>query len=582
MLNQCLPFHDFTLSNTLPSIIQNPMQLLRHLWEGVNYGIFILDVLEDGNEFCYSAFNPTLARISPIPVEQLLGKTLTEALPENMATLYRDRYRECIRLGQPISFEENFCHEGQTTSWLLTVNPLGTSLNHSSYPIDQLLITALEISDRHQLETQKTQAEIALIENEAKFRRLVEDANDIIATWELDGTITYLSPSFQTFLGHEITDWIGQSFEPLVHPDDLSVCVIGNQQVAETGEKRAGIEFRHQHQQGHWVWIAINISPIKDETGRVVAFQGILRDVSDRKAAEMTLRDYADRLQQTLRELQRTQAQMLQSEKMSSLGQLVAGIAHEINNPVNFIHGNVSHVRTYAQELLELIRLYQQTYPQPDDAIAHKTDDIDFQFLNEDLPKLLQSMQVGTERIREIVKSLRLFSRLDEAEVKPVDIHDGIDSTLMILQNRLKSKVDRPEIQIIKKYGTLPEVECFAGQLNQVFMNILANAIDALESAWNDAYRLSGNEQLIITISTERQGDRIVIRFSDNGVGIPETIQNQIFDPFFTTKPVGCGTGMGMSISYQIVTEKHGGQISCHSTLGQGTEFVIQIPVQQK
>jgi two-component system, NtrC family, sensor kinase len=298
MLNQCLPSHDFTLSNTLPSTSQNPMQLLRHLWEGVNYGILILDVLDEGNEFCYSAFNPTLARISPIPVEQLLGKTITEALPEDMATLCRDRYRECIRSGQPISFEENFCYEGQTTAWLLTVNPLGASLDPSLHNIEQLLVTALEISDRHQLETQKTQAETALIESEAKFRRLVEDANDIIATWELDGKITYLSPSFQTFLGHQITDWIGESFAPLVHPDDLSACVTANQQVAETGEKRSGIEFRHQHQQGYWVWIAINISPIKDRAGRVVAFQGILRDVSDRKRQEAEAQQSRQLLQQ--------------------------------------------------------------------------------------------------------------------------------------------------------------------------------------------------------------------------------------------------------------------------------------------
>ena len=189
-------------------------------------------------------------------------------------------------------------------------------------------------------------------------------------------------------------------------------------------------------------------------------------------------------MQPTLQELQRTQAQVLQNEKISSLGQLVAGIAHEINNPVNFIHGNVNHATNYAQDLLDLVRLYQQAYPQPTDAIATKIGDLDLDFLTSDLPQLLASMRVGTERIREIMKSLRSFSRLDEAEVKPVDIHDGIDSTLMILQSRIKAQPDRSrsEIQIIKRYGELPAVECFAGQLNQVFMNILANAIDALES----------------------------------------------------------------------------------------------------
>jgi two-component system, NtrC family, sensor kinase len=282
---------------------------------------------------------------------------------------------------------------------------------------------------------------------------------------------------------------------------------------------------------------------------------------------------------------------MVQAEKMSSLGQLVAGIAHEINNPVNFIHGNIDHAEEYTQDLLDLITLYQAESPQPSDAIATKLETIDLDFLRQDLRKLLTSMPIGTERIREIVKSLRLFSRLDESEVKPVNIHDGIDSTLTILQHRLKAQTvrvagteyHRAEIQIIKEYSNLPEVECFAGQLNQVFMNILANAIDALEE--RDRMRsLTEQKQnpstigIITEITAERQ---VSIRIIDNGIGIPSHIKERIFDPFFTTKPVGKGTGMGMSISYQIVIEKHRGQLFCHSTPDQGTEFVIQIPIQQ-
>jgi two-component system, NtrC family, sensor kinase len=591
------------------------------------------------------------------------------------------------------------------------------------------------------------EAESSLAHSEAKFRRLVEDANDVIATWELDGSLTYISPSFQTNLGFEPQEWIGKSFAPLVHPDDLHLCLSANQQVVETGEKRSGLEFRHRHQQGHWFWVAVSIAPIKNQAGQVIALQGILRDINDRKQQQDALREYADRqtvlnklsnqirhsldldtviattldsmrslldidscafawydsassapswnviqeakrdeipsalgcypasfvgisqtmileqeiiqiddtclydepihraflqaihctsevlvpirtradrvgiliytehgrvrswavgeiellravsdqlaiaidqaelyaesrsksqeLQQTLQELQRAQARMVQSEKMSSLGQLVAGIAHEINNPVNFIHGNVSHVSDYAQDLLALVALYQQTYPQHTEAIAAQIADTDLTFLQEDLPKLLHSMKIGTDRIREIVKSLRLFSRLDEAEVKQVNIHDGIDSTLMILQNRTKVRPDRPEIAIIKRYGDLPEVECFAGQLNQVFMNILVNAVDALEETWKH----STDRLPTITIATEHWNEDVIIRITDNGTGIPEAIQSQIFDPFFTTKPVGQGTGMGMSISYQIITEKHGGQLSCQSTPGQGSEFIIQIPV---
>ncbi|MFQ3617864.1 MAG: PAS domain S-box protein [Cyanobacteriota bacterium] len=294
-------------------------------------------------------------------------------------------------------------------------------------------------------------------------------------------------------------------------------------------------------------------------------------------------RAQSEELQHALQELQRTQAQIVQSEKMSSLGQLVAGIAHEINNPVNFIHGNLAHARNYVRDLLKLIDLYQQEYPEPTTNIAQYAEEIDLAFLREDLPKLLASMRVGTERIHEIVRSLRIFSRLDEAESKPVDIHDGIDSTLMILHNRLKSRSGREEIQVIKEYGSLPPVECYAGQLNQVFMNILSNAIDALEE--RDQQRAIVDQQTqpsTIRIKTQVLPDhQVSIHIIDNGPGMLPSVRQRIFDPFFTTKPVGKGTGMGMSISYQIVTEKHGGTLKCFSEPGQGTEFVIQIPISQ-
>ncbi|MCU0544090.1 MAG: ATP-binding protein [Oscillatoriaceae cyanobacterium Prado104] len=296
-------------------------------------------------------------------------------------------------------------------------------------------------------------------------------------------------------------------------------------------------------------------------------------------------------LQHTLEELKLAQAQMVQSEKMSSLGQLVAGIAHEINNPVNFIHGNITHAATYTQDLLELIALYQAQYPQPNGELAAKLEDIDLDFLCQDLSKLLASMKLGTERIREIVKSLRLFSRLDEAEVKPVNIHDGIESTLMLLQSRLKaqsfpdgsSESPRAEIQIIKEYGDLPEVECFAGQLNQVFMNILSNAIDALEErARSRSVEEQQKHPCTIYIKTQNTRDgRVAIHIIDNGTGMERNTQQRIFDPFFTTKPIGKGTGMGMSISYQIIVKKHNGTLECFSSPETGTEFAIRIPIQQ-
>ena len=287
----------------------------------------------------------------------------------------------------------------------------------------------------------------------------------------------------------------------------------------------------------------------------------------------------ARQFSETLKQLRQNQAQIVQAEKMSSLGQLVAGVAHEINNPVSFIYGNLSHADNYVHALTNLLTLYQKHYPQPAAEIQAESSAIDLDFLVEDLSKLLASMKVGSERIQKIVLSLRSFSRMDEAEMKEVDIHEGINSTLMILQNRLKAKSNRPAIEVIKHYSKLPEVECYAGQLNQVFMNLLANAIDALEESINTIQ----NPAPTITICTEAVNfDRVRIRISDNGSGISEQAKQKLFDPFFTTKPVGKGTGLGLSISYQIITERHHGSLKCTSSSNQGAEFVIEIPTRAR
>ncbi len=602
----------------------------------------------------------------------------------------------------------------------------------------------------------KLETQVRTNENNTLFRNLVENANDIFYCLSSNMTFSYLSPYFTDLLGYQIEEFLGNTFAPITHPDDMQACIKFVQATFETGEKQTGLEFRSKHKNGGIHWLTANYSPIKDSDGKVVGVQGIVRDITERKRSEQLFEEQAQReellnlltkqirsslnfevilentlqevrdlfhldscnfawycceteetywdcikearlpnipdttgrypiatfkgftqkmldlqvievpnidletdveirellqtlglkasliipmqvkagsvaiincmhyhkvrdwsdaeiellqsvmgqlaialnqaelytqsqtkaieLEKTLTELQQTQTQMIQSEKMSSLGQMVAGVAHEINNPVNFIHGNLAHACDYTEDLLRLVKLYQQNYPQPVSEIEEELEAIDFEFLQKDLTKLLKSMKVGTERIREIVKSLRTFSRLDEAECKNTEIHEGIDSTLMILQNRLKPKQEYPGIEVLKEYGKLPVVQCYAGQLNQVFMNILVNAIDALEE--RDQKRTLTEIQQnpsTIRIKTEliEKKQAVSITICDNGLGIPKEIQNRIFDPFFTTKTVGKGTGLGMSISYQIITERHKGSFKCVSSPGKGACFVIQIPITQ-
>jgi signal transduction histidine kinase len=326
------------------------------------------------------------------------------------------------------------------------------------------------------------------------------------------------------------------------------------------------------------------------------------REIEDRKQAEEALRqsearerEKARELEQTLGELKSTQTQLIQAEKMSSLGRMIAGIAHEVNNPISFISGNLSYARQYFQDLLELVQLYQNTYANPTGEIQQLVSKIDLNFLMEDWSKLMDSMQVGARRIQKIVLSLRNFSRLDEQDLKPVDIHQGIDTTLLILQHRLKAEGDRTAIQLIKDYNQLPLVTCYASQLNQVFLNLLNNAIDAVESKpdsrlitihtsliqnSNGTQRASCWASQIPNDSAQTSNHQsVVILITDNGPGMSKEILHKIFDPFFTTKPVGSGTGLGLSISYHIVVEKHRGQLSCISAPGYGTAFIVDIPV---
>jgi len=398
--------------------------------------------------------------------------------------------------------------------------------------------------------------------------------------------IIYCNPAFESMTGYRRQEIIGKNGRFLhgIDTDPAAVEII--RQALQT-ESECKVILKNYRKDGTAFWNCFSISPVRDRMGKLTHFIGVQRDITERKQAEEALhiseaqsREQAAQLAATLNQLKATNSQLVQSEKMSSLGLLLAGVAHEINNPVSFIYGNLAHLTNYTQDLFDHLELYQKHYPDPVEEIQQEREDNELDFLAEDLPKILSSMSVGVERICQIVQSLRNFSRHDDSQMKPVNIHEGIDSTLLILNHRLKGNGEKPPIQIVKQYGELPTVECFAGPINQVFMNILSNAIDALEDANNrkNCQEMVENPSQI-RIGTEVVGNLVEIKIADNGPGITEQVKQQIFDTFFTTKPIGKGTGMGLSISYQIIVERHNGELYCTSELGKGTEFTIRIPI---
>ncbi|HEY9607840.1 PAS domain S-box protein [Allocoleopsis sp.] len=485
--------------------------------------------------------------------------------------------------------------------------------------------------------TERKRAQEERREATERMELVIRASNDGFWDWNLLTGEIYFSPRWKEMIGYTDDELPNQvtSWEKVLFPEDRITTLKRLEDYNSGKISRFLITQRFHHKNGSTVYVFSRAMHLKNEQGQVVRMIGAHTDITDLVNAQEALRSLTQREQEkatqlelALQELQQAQTQLVQQEKMASLGQLVAGVAHEINNPVSFIYGNINPASGYTQDLLHLLELYQQHYPQPAPEIAEQLKIADLEFIAEDFPKLLVSMQNGADRIRQIVLSLRNFSRHDQTELKSVDIHEGIDSTLLILQHRLKPQPDRPEIRVVREYGQLPQVECYPGQLNQVFMNLLSNAIDALEesgcSVQNSgcSEKTAENEQgktpftPTIRIRTEviehssgksdrtacpwttnhdsleaptqpkspeepERSSSVVIYISDNGSGMKIDVHHQIFNPFFTTKPPGKGTGLGLSISYHIVNNRHNGQLFCRSAQGQGAEFVIEIPISQ-
>ncbi len=498
-----------------------------------------------------------------------------------------------------------------------TVHKNFTKWKTSWQPTNQTL--AEPIIDRKRVEE-------SLLAVQQRYRSLFENSTDGIFQITPDGYYIACNPSLARLYGYESPNQflshitgVGQYLHKDPQRRYQFLDLLHSKGLVEDFESQV------YRQDGTLIWICQSAWAVRDATGYILYYEGLVKDITKQKLTEAALQTaqakleaQSQELENVLKKLELAQEHLKQREKMSTLGQLCAGVVHEINNPLNFICGNVTPARDYGEDLLRLLGLYAKHYPQPGAEIQQYADAIDLDFLIEDFPKALSSMGLGAERLQQIVQSVRHFSRQDTYEKQRVNIHEGIDSTLTILHNRLKPKGKNPGITVTKDYGKLPLVECYSGSINQVLMNLLCNAIDALEESQLNRFKVTGSGAVQvdrfqvpvspqssddypqgikqkapdppkITIRTEfigsdgDQGDssggQVVIRIIDNGPGMTEEVKQKIFEPFFTTKSIDKGTGLGLDICKKIVVEQHGGQILCTSNPGNGTEFAIAIPV---
>lgn len=433
-----------------------------------------------------------------------------------------------------------------------------------------------------------------LSQNEERYRSVVNNVTEVIFQTDTAGRWTFLNPAWTEITGFNVEESLGKFCWMFIHPEDKPYHEEQFRHLMAGKTQNTRYCVRYQTYDGSYRWFEVHSRLTFSYSGceYVTGIGGTLNDITERRLAEAREREKAQELEKTLIELTQIQAQLFQSEKLSILGQLVAGVAHEINNPITSVSVNINHATEYFQCLLHLIDFYQQYYPNPPEEITAKMEAIDFKFLVNDLPILLNSMKTGSERICEIVQSLRNFSRLNESEMQAVNIHEGIESTLLILKHRFKAKGKYSEVKLIREYGRLPLIECYPGQLNQVVMNLIVNAIDALEEKRVKKSCGADEAPPFIRIRTEvknqdatsnitSSASHVLIRIADNGAGINEEVSHHLFESFFTTKPIGKGTGLGLSISYRIVVEKHKGQLYVESEPGQGSEFIIELPIQQ-